>query len=71
MTLSCETPDATIYYTDDGSEPSTSSTQYSTPISISGVSDGESKTIKAIAVKAGMDNSEVMTITYTNNHVTA
>lgn len=71
MTLSCGTDGAEIYYTTDGSEPTTDDTKYSSAISISGKGDGESVTVKAIAVKAGMDDSEVATITYTNSHVTA
>lgn len=71
VTLSCSTDEAEIYYTTDGSEPSESDTKYSDTISISGIGDGESVTVKAIAVKDGMDDSEVATITYTNNHVTA
>lgn len=70
VTIETETPGAAIYYTTDGTDPDTGDTAYSTPVSISGISDGESVTVKAIAVKEGMDNSEVASITYTNNHVT-
>lgn len=45
---------ASIYYTKDGSEPSTSSLLYSSPVSIT-----DSCTIKAIAVKQGYDKSPV------------
>ena len=61
VTLSCATDGAKIYYTTDGSTPSTSSTEYaSTPIAITAAA-----TIKAIAVKEGMDPSEVMSESYT------
>ena len=51
---------ANIYYTNDGSEPTTSSTPYSTPFTIT-----ETTTIKAIAVEDGKENSAVVTATYT------
>lgn len=60
ITLSCSTDGATIYYTLDGNNPTTSSTVYSTPFSIT-----ESKTIKAIAVAENMDNSNVATAEFT------
>ena len=62
ITISCATEGATIYYTADGTEPTTGSTVYSGPISVS-----ETTTIKAIAVKDGMNNSEVAKATYTIN----
>ena len=58
--ISCETEGATIYYTTDGADPTTESTEYTAPISIS-----TTTTLKAIAVKDGMDNSAVATATYT------
>ena len=53
VSITSETEGATIYYTIDGSDPTTSSIVYSGPLTenISGV------TIKAIAVKDGMINS--------------
>jgi len=54
------TQGATIYYTTDGTVPNTSSTVYSSPITIT-----NAMTIKAIAVKSGMTNSEVMSVSYT------
>ena len=48
-----------IYYTTDGTDPTTSSTKYSNPFSISGT-----KTVKAIAVLNGK-SSAVMSATYT------
>ena len=53
ISITTETVGATIYYTTDGSTPTTSSLLYSTPLkdNVSGV------TIKAIAVKEGMISS--------------
>lgn len=58
---SCSTEGATIYYTKDGAEPTTSSDKFPTE----GVTLTETTTLKAIAVKDGLDNSEVVTATYT------
>lgn len=58
--LSTETDGADIYYTTDGSTPSSASTKYTSKITIS-----EDVTIKAIAIKDGMLNSEVLTVAYT------
>jgi hypothetical protein len=62
ITLSCTTENAVIYYTLDGSNPSTSDTrvQYSAPIIIN-----EETTIKAVAVLEGKSESEVVTYHYT------
>jgi uncharacterized repeat protein (TIGR02543 family) len=68
ITLSCATEGATIYYTIDGSDPQTSEnrTTYSedAPICIKAAT-----TIKAYATKAnaGMNDSDVSTITYKLN----
>jgi hypothetical protein len=51
VSLSCATPGASLYYTIDGSAPTTSSTPYTAGIPVSG--NGTSKTIKVLAVKAG------------------
>ena len=59
-TITCGTDGATIYYTTNGTNPTTSSTVYTGAISIN-----ESMTIKAIAVKDGMANSAVAEATYT------
>ncbi|MBP5796996.1 MAG: chitobiase/beta-hexosaminidase C-terminal domain-containing protein, partial [Bacteroidales bacterium] len=55
-------PGATIYYTTNGSTPTTSSTEYMGPFSIdlSG-----NVTVKAIVVKDGQNNSAVATHTFT------
>lgn len=60
VSLTCATEGATIYYTTDGNDPTTSSTQYTTPLNIS-----ETTTVKAIGVKDGMDNSDIASETYT------
>lgn len=61
VTVSCSTEGATIYYTKDGAEPTTGSDKFPTE----GVTLTETTTLKAIAVKDGLDNSEVVTATYT------
>lgn len=60
VTISCTTSGATIHYTTDGSTPTASSPTYSSAITVS-----STKTIKAIAVKSGMTNSDVASATYT------
>lgn len=65
MTLTCGTADANIYYTLDGSEPGAEKTLYSTPVSIQ--TEEASKTLKAVAIKEGMTNSDVLEVTYMNS----
>lgn len=60
VTITTATPGATIFITQDGSEPGVSSTQYTEPLTIN-----DAVTIKAIAVKEGMLNSDIATVTYT------
>ena len=60
VTISCTTEGATIHYTLDGNDPTTSSAVYSTPIAIS-----QTTTVKAMAVKSGMNNSSIASATYT------
>ena len=60
VTITCATEGAKIYYTTDGSEPTTSSTEYKAAISVT-----TAVTLKAIAVKSGMNNSAVASVSYT------
>lgn len=63
--LASTTDGATIYYTTDGNEPTTGSSVYSSAISVTGVAgESNSTTIKAIAVKNGMQTSSVSRATY-------
>lgn len=57
--LSTITEGATIYYTVDGSTPTTASTKYTGPITVN-----KPMTIKAIGVKDGLTNSTVATFVY-------
>jgi len=65
VTLSCATENATIYYTTNGNNPTETSNKYSGAINI-----GVTTTLKAIAVKEGMNNSSILTAVYTIQTVT-
>ena len=60
VTMSDSTPGASIYYTSDGSTPTTGSTLYTGPISVP-----TTRTIKAIAIADGYETSTVRTAAYT------
>ena len=60
VTISTTTPSATIYYTTDGSTPTTNSAVYSAPITVSAT-----ETLQAIAVASGYSNSSAGSATYT------
>jgi Legume lectin domain/Chitobiase/beta-hexosaminidase C-terminal domain len=60
VTISSTTSGATIYYTTNGTKPTTSSTQYSGAIAVT----VPSTTIEAMAVKSGFFNSNVTTGLY-------
>jgi sugar lactone lactonase YvrE len=62
VTLSDVTSGASIFYTTDGTTPTTSSTLYVGPISVNA-----SETIQAVAVAAGSATSSVATVTYILN----
>ena len=69
VALKSSTEGATIYFTTNGVEPGrTTGTRYTHPIPVGGM-EGQSitTTLKAIAVKGGMQDSEVKTFTYTIN----
>lgn len=61
VSISCATDGATIYYTIDGTDPTSESNEYSGPVAIT-----ETTTLKAIAY-VGTDHSEIATATYTIN----
>ena len=62
VTISCETPNVTIYYTTDGTDPNNQSTLYEGSITV-----GESMTIKAIAYDNDNNTSNIATASYTIN----
>lgn len=64
VTISDTTPDATIYYTTDGSAPTTNSTIYSRPIVISPPAGRFTETINAIATAGGYSPSAMGSATY-------
>lgn len=59
VSISCTTEGATIYYTTNGTDPTTSSTVYSSPLNIT-----TTTTLKAMAAKAGHQNSAIDSVTY-------
>ena len=63
VTITCATDGAKIYYTTDGNDPTAESTEYSDAISIT-----KAVTVKAIAVKSGMNDSAVESVSYTIIH---
>jgi Legume lectin domain/Chitobiase/beta-hexosaminidase C-terminal domain len=62
VTISDATSGATIYYTTNGTTPTTASTRYAGPISVSA-----SETLEAIAVASGLTASPAATAAYTIN----
>lgn len=65
VTLTRKTKDAIIYYTIDGTNPATSGTKqtYSSPITVN-----QDMTLKAVAVKEGLENSDVVSAAYVINY---
>jgi Chitobiase/beta-hexosaminidase C-terminal domain len=66
VTISSATPSATIYYTINGTTPTTSSAVYSGPLTVS-----STETIEAIATASSYANSAVASATYTINQTAA
>ena len=60
VSISTTTPDATIHYTTDGTDPTVSSAVYSTPIEVA-----SSMTLKAMAVAENYNNSAIAEAIYT------
>ena len=60
VTITCATSSATIKYTTDGSDPATYGKTYSGQVTI----NADNTTLKAVAIKAGHENSEVASATY-------
>jgi len=59
VTLSCDTPNAAIKYTTDGSTPTTNSRQYGGPVELY-----SSATIRAAAFRSGLAGSSIATALY-------
>jgi hypothetical protein len=57
ISIADNTPDAVVYYTMDGSLPSTASKQYSGPIALT-----SSTTVSAVAVKSGLRSAVVSSV---------
>ena len=60
VTISCPTSDATIYYTTDGSDPTISSTPYTSSFTLN-----SNATVRAVAVKTGAEAQESQPVTFT------
>ncbi|MBO2522612.1 MAG: hypothetical protein CW336_01965 [Bacteroidetes bacterium] len=59
VSLACTTEGATIYYTLDGTDPTTESTVYAQAFTVS-----TTTTVKALAVKEGLNNSDIVSAEY-------
>ena len=64
VTITCATEGASIYYTTDGTTPTSGSTAYSTTFAVP-----NETTVKAIAIKTGYDDSEVASKLYVTTGV--
>lgn len=62
VTITSTTEGATIYYTTDGSDPTTASSVYTSPITVT-----VNTTIKAFAIKSGLDGSAIDSASYVIN----
>ena len=59
VTITCDDPNAEIYYTTDGDEPTTKSKRYTEPVSIK-----QSTPLRAVSYISGRRISEITTATY-------
>jgi hypothetical protein len=59
IVMYCPTAGAALHYTNDGSDPTAASPLYSAPLTLTNAT-----TLKAIGIKAGLDNSPVRTGAY-------
>lgn len=66
VALSCATPGSTIFYTIDGTQPTTASSVYSSPFTLSATA-----TVKAIGTAPGFGTSSTATSAYTISNATA
>ena len=66
VAISCSTPSSTIYYTTNGTTPTTSSPVYSSPVVVSAT-----ETVQAIATAPGFTQSSVGSASYTIGSVMA
>ena len=64
VSITCDTSGATIYYTKDGTVPTSASTRYTGAVTISSTTS-----FKAVAVKSGMKDSEVVAKKYVQQQV--
>ena len=62
VSLACSTTGATIYYTTDGTNPTSSSNLYSAPFTLTGAG---SKTVKAKGIKTGYADSSIASAAFT------
>jgi hypothetical protein len=62
VSITCSTASATIRYTTNGSEPTTNSTLYTGPFTLTSTT-----TVRAKAFKSGMNDSATAVATYSNN----
>lgn len=59
VTITCDDPNAVIYYTTDGDEPTSRSNQYTGPVEIS-----KNTPLRAVAIIPGKRTSDITTATY-------
>lgn len=69
VTISSSTTGSTIYYTTDGSTPTTGSSHGTAGAANASVTVSSSQTLKAIAVKDGLTNSTAASASYTINNI--